>query len=157
MNVKLGYGYYEMRAQLPAGDGNWPAFWLLPADGAWPPEIDIFEGLANNPTQIYCSVHSTVAFPGNTYQPGANHWAVTYNVDTANTQTGFHTYGLDFKASTLTWYFDGASVASVGTPGDLLDRAVYIVIDNALGGWNGNAVDATTTFPSSYQIDYIRV
>ncbi len=37
------YGRIVVVAKVPAGYGTWPALWLLPADGAWPPEIDIME------------------------------------------------------------------------------------------------------------------
>ena len=37
------YGFYEIKAQVPAGKGHWSAFWLAPAGEGWPPEIDIFE------------------------------------------------------------------------------------------------------------------
>lgn len=157
MNPTFGYAYYEMRAQLPKGNGLWPAFWLLPADGAWPPEIDIVEGLGNSPTVDYTTVHSTQNFSkAVTYSSG--HWQSGASPDVGvDTTAGFHTYGCDFRADVITWYFDGKKVFSSPTPKDLVNRKMYIILDTAIGGWNGNEVDASTQFPTDYVIDYVRV
>ncbi|WP_431272867.1 family 16 glycosylhydrolase [Dankookia sp. P2] len=77
------YGYFEARVDLPAGQGFWPAFWLLPADGSWPPEIDILEMLGNNTTTAYAGVRSSTA--GNTT------FKSNYLPDLS---AGFHTFGL---------------------------------------------------------------
>ena len=53
------YGYFEMSAQLPKGQGFCPAFWLLPATNSWPPEIDIMEVLGKDMTSLYSFLHTS--------------------------------------------------------------------------------------------------
>lgn len=54
-------------AHLPYGEGTWPAFWLLGADGNWPDsgEIDIYEGVGDS-LQNTVSYHTSA---GCSYQP----------------------------------------------------------------------------------------
>lgn len=155
MNPSFGYGYYEMRAQMPKGNGLWPAFWMLPADGAWPPEIDIMEGLGNSPTTVFTTVHSTAPFAGS-YQPYSGHFQLGAAVPTPDLTSGYHVYGLSFAADKITWYFDGTQIFQTVTPSDLIGRKMYLIIDTAIGGWGRNTVDSTTPFPALYKIDYIR-
>ena len=51
------YGYIEMRARVPKGKGLWPAFWLLPVDNTWPPEIDVMEVLGGDTNEFHATVH----------------------------------------------------------------------------------------------------
>jgi len=140
------YGYFEMRAQLPQGQGLWPAFWLLPEDGSWPPEIDVMEVLGNDMTTLYTSVH--------TNSTGV-HTSVGGNPKVADMSLGFHTYGVDWEASTITFYFDGQQVYQTATPSDM-NKPMYMLANLAVGGgWPGNP-DATTRFPAKFSIDYIR-
>ena len=46
------FGYAEISAKVPKGMGVWPAFWLLPADKSWPPEIDVIEYLGRDPKRF---------------------------------------------------------------------------------------------------------
>lgn len=139
------YGYFEMKAKLPAGQGLWPAFWLLPTDLSWPPEIDIMEVIGSAPNQLETSVH----FDAGGHQ--MNNKSTTVQGMT----TGFHTYGVDWQKDKITWYFDGAKIHETATPAGM-NKPMYMLANLAVGGeWPGSP-DASTKFPASLEIDYIR-
>ena len=140
------YGFFEMRAELPAGQGLWPAFWLLPENGQWPPEIDAMEMLGNNPGTYYTSIHSGTA---------ANEVNAGQADNVGDTSTGYHTYGVDWEPDYITYYFDGKEVYQVATPSDM-NTPMYMIANLAVGGaWPGNA-DASTPFPANMDINWIR-
>ncbi|HWB50254.1 MAG TPA: glycoside hydrolase family 16 protein [Stellaceae bacterium] len=136
------YGYWEIRAQLPKGDGLWPAFWLLPADHSYPPEVDVFEVLGSDPTTVYNSFHGV---DGDDYQQVSH---------VGDLSAGFHTFGFAWSPSTMTWYVDGLQTAQTPTPA-YMDKPMYMLIDLAVGGdWPGPP-DASTAFPADLDIDYV--
>ena len=137
------YGYFEVKAELPAGQGVWPGFWLLPADGTWPPEADVLEQLGGS--TIYMTSHYTDA-NGNPTQTAFQSVVPT---DT----TGFHTYGLLWTKTSLTWYIDGVQVATAPTPADM-NKPMYMLVNLGIGGWPGDAPADFTT--AQMNIDYIR-
>lgn len=139
------YGYFEMRAKLPAGQGLWPAFWLLPTDQTWPPEIDIMEVVGSRPDQLVTSVH---------WDSGGHRMSSDTSVVSGMT-TGFHTYGVDWQKDAITWYFDGQMVFRTATPVGM-DKPMYMLANLAVGGeWPGSP-GPSTNFPARLEIDYIR-
>jgi beta-glucanase (GH16 family) len=143
------YGYFEMRAKLPAGPGLWPAFWLLPADRSWPPEIDVFEVLGKDPATLYVTSH-TKETGTHTFKPNVVH--------TPDLSRDFHDYGVDWEPETITWYLDDHEVAKVPTPSDM-HKPMFLLVDLAVGtkdSWPG-APDERTKFPVHMLIDWIRV
>jgi beta-glucanase (GH16 family) len=148
-SFKQLYGYFEMRAKLPTGPGLWPAFWLLPADNSWPPEIDIFEVLGKDPTTLFVSVHT---------RETGRHTSITTPVHTADLSQDFHVYAVDWEPDTVTWYLDDHEVAQMPTPGDM-HKPMYLLVNLAVGAkdsWPGPP-DDRTKFPVHMLIDWIRV
>lgn len=133
------YGYFEMRARVPRGKGLWPAFWMLPADMTWPPEIDVMESVGN-PSKVYVAFHSKAA------KDGGKELRVT---------PGFHTYAVAWDPRSIVWFIDGREVHRVPTPADM-HKPMFLVANLAMGGGWAGPPDATTPFPATYEIDYIR-
>lgn len=133
------YGYFEMRAELPKGQGLWPAFWLLGEENR---EIDVLEGLGSDTKVAYNAIHSNaVPAAGN---PSFNPYA-----------DGFHTYGVMWSPENITFYVDGTPVWKTPTPHDL-NQPLRIIANLAVGGnWPGSP-DGSTPWPAEMKIDYIR-
>lgn len=170
------YGYFEASMKLPAGTGLWPAFWLMPMPSPqpsstpwpwtsvfWPPEIDIMENIGQ-PTSVNFTSHYNDTYPvpgsvANTWNHGLFHMGSYSGPDFS---TGFHTFGLDWEPTGITWYVDG--VARYNTtqnlpPGSLSPGNMYVIFSMAVGGPGSfpGVPDASTVFPQSLDIQYVRV
>jgi beta-glucanase (GH16 family) len=141
------YGYFEMRAQFPYGRGFWPAFWLLPDDLTWPPEIDVVEILGHEPTKLYTTIH----WRGLYGKPNSTGFGTVVQ----DTTKDFHTYGVLWTPTDIVWFFDGLRVAHTITPDDM-HKPMWMLINLAVGGkWPGQP-DASTKFPAEMRINYVK-
>jgi uncharacterized protein (TIGR03382 family) len=143
------YGYFEIRCRMPKGQGFWPAFWLLGgADAVGVNEIDIHEFLGSDVNTAYTTVHWGESYSSGHQSDGKSFTGPDFTAD-------FHTFAVDWDATHVIWFIDGAEVfrhEGTGTP----QTNMYIIANLAVGGGWPGPPDATTVFPSSYDIDYIR-
>jgi len=134
------YGYFEIRAELPQGQGFWPAFWLLPADGSWPPEIDAMEMLGGDTNDYYASVHAVA---------GAQRIDEITKIAAPDLSAGYHVFGVSWRPDHVKFYLDGALVHEVVTPPGM-DTPMYLLANLAVGAegsWPGAAaLDATGVY-----------
>jgi beta-glucanase (GH16 family) len=138
------YGRFEIRCKMPAGQGFWPAFWLLAED--WnSAEIDVFEVIGREPNVINMNVHWQDG--GHQQEPGRYDGPVDYADD-------FHTFAVEWDPREIVWYVDGEERHRV--KGRSPKGRMHMIANLAVGGeWPGPP-DRTTKFPSSLAIDYIR-
>lgn len=141
------YGRVEVRAKLPRGQGIWPAHWMLPESGIWPPEIDIMELLGHDPYTVYMTNHWGV-WPAHSYRTG-EFTGPDFTAD-------FHTFAAEWTPTRIEWYVDGV-IRFANNSGVPTGAPFYVILNTAVGGiWPGNP-DETTVFPQLHEIDYVRV
>jgi len=143
------YGYFEARLKVPAGQGLWPAFWLLgqvAAPGV--NEIDIHEILGHQPSTVYMTVHWGTDYDAGHKSDGSSWAGPDFSAD-------FHVFGLEWTPDAIIWTIDGVERkrhTGEGVP----QVPMYVILNLAIGGMWPGAPDATTQFPALYQIDYVR-
>lgn len=154
------YGRFEARIRIPAGQGMWPAFWMLGAESApWPAggEIDIMENIGKEPG----TVHGTIHGPG---YSGSKGIGAPFQLPDGKPVAGeFHLFAVEWEPEAIRWYVDD-TLYETRTPADLppgtkwvYDHPFYLLLNLAIGGdWPG-APDQSTMFPQAMQVDYVRV
>lgn len=142
------YGWFEARILVPRGRGLWPAFWLLPDNRKWPPEIDIMEHKGRIPDRVWMTLH--LPQPG-TWQSKSSggEWAGPDFTE------GIHTFAVEWEPGSIRWYVDGIERQRVEqtTP----DLPMYVILNLAVGGdWDGDP-EAATPFPAEMWVEWVRV
>jgi beta-glucanase (GH16 family) len=156
------YGRFEARLKIPYGQGLWPAFWMLGDDIdriGWPAcgEIDIMENIGKEPSVNHGSIHG----PGYTGDVGIEtHYTLPARRRLAD---DFHTYGVEWEPNEIRFYVDDDFYATQTRanlrPGQrwVFDHPFFLLLNVAVGGdWPGSP-DASTKFPQTMLVDYVRV
>lgn len=134
------YGYAEVRAKLAPGRGLWPAFWMLPTDHSFPPEIDAMEDYGDIPGWLALSVHF-----GEDQQ-------ISYKLHEPGLYNRFHTFGVDWEPNRVSWYVDGVMV---DTQAVAISKPMYLLLNLAIAG--KTPPTAATAFPAAFTVDWVRV
>ncbi|MEZ4297315.1 MAG: glycoside hydrolase family 16 protein [Polyangiaceae bacterium] len=155
------HGRVEARIHIPKGQGIWPAFWMLGSDidqVGWPQcgEIDIMENVGKEPSTIYGSLHG----PG---YSGGEAISSPYSLAAGQFADGPHDFAVEWEPAVIRFYADG-QLYSTRTPADLpagapwvFEHPFFLLLNVAVGGFWPGLPDATTTFPQTMRVEYVRV
>jgi beta-glucanase (GH16 family) len=153
-------GTIEASIALPAGQGLCPAFWMLadnPVPGASTPgEIDVLEAPSFGPlpTTDYFDLHGPT---------GAGEF-MTSGAPVGWDPTQFHTYGVIWTPTSITWTIDGVGYATA-TQGSVPAAswasyetgAFRLIFDLSVGGWACTAGACTPPSSATMYVQWVQV
>jgi beta-glucanase (GH16 family) len=153
---------FEARIRVPwDSQGLWPAFWMLPSLKeltTWPlgGEIDIMEFIGREPNRTYGALHYGLEWGDRSHKAAL--------VDfTEHAGEYFHDFALEKTPNTLTWFVDGNKFLTL-TNEDVepkfewpFESVFHLILNMAVGGNWPEYPTVDTVFPSTMEIDFIRV
>lgn len=167
------YGRVDFRAKLPAGNGIWPALWMMPNDdiyGGWAMsgEIDVFEGRGRTPEIAYGTLHYGSVWPGDLESGDKMNMNNTEGV--GSDMTNWHVYSLVWEEGNIKMYVDGIcymkrkadswnSAGAPNNPNAPFDQRFYLIMNLAAGGYFDGLIspDFDTFTSTDMYVDYVRV
>lgn len=148
------YGRFEIRAKLPKTKGTWPAFWLRGAKGLG--ELDILESVGGTGKTVQ-TVHQSTN--GDQAKKGHEDSSVA-------DLTAWHVYAAEREAGVIRWFIDDRLVFTVtaaeapwldATFNEPMNIRLNLQVGGSMPNWYKQPVDATTTLPADFVVDYVRV
>ncbi|GAA3235677.1 glycoside hydrolase family 16 protein [Actinocorallia longicatena] len=144
------YGRFAARIKFPTGKGIFPAFWLQNpnAKGGTKKysEIDIAEVYGAHTNSILGAAHQKKKVKD------------TKKVFKKPLHARYHTYGVDWTPTEVTWWVDGKAYGRMKRyKGWSFNQPMQIIMNLQIGGnWQGPP-NAATRFPAVMAVDYVRV
>jgi beta-glucanase (GH16 family) len=112
------YGLIQVTAKIPYDPGLWPALWLEPSNGDWPPELDIMEHwYSDQDYKVYEHYTNATDYLGGPVSTPVN------------LSAGYNTFSMLWTSSKVTWYLDGTEVYS--TTSYVPQQAMYFIANVA--------------------------
>jgi len=153
------YGKVEARIKIPQAPHVWPCFWMLgDLNGKpWPNcgEIDIAEAAGNEPRTLGGAIHGT-GFSGGRAIVGKK--TLPYSLSKT-----WRVVGIEWEEDEIRWYLDG-ELFHKANKADLPQTAVwafdhpfYFILNLAVGGNLADFPRASSAFPQTMLVDYVRV
>ncbi|MBT8043628.1 MAG: glycoside hydrolase family 16 protein [Verrucomicrobiae bacterium] len=155
------YGRFEVRAKIIAQTGLWPAIWFLGEHGEWPScgEIDLMEYYGGN-------ILANACWESNKQHPIWDKSETPVSKLGTNWDQQFHVWRMDWNAKTIKLYLNDRLLNTIelskthnrGGRGlkNPFHQPHHILLNLAIGGRCGGN-PSKTTFPSRFEIDYVRV
>ena len=159
------YGYFEMEAKLPRGNGVWPALWLYnhkSPNAAVRPEIDIMEAYPGGGTDYgWGSVDRRPTSFGTTVHRGDGDTVGMRKHDTGiDLSAGFHKYAVKWQPNRITFYLDGKEIFSVN---ESMNQPMFLLLSlqmcgQAQSGWCPPAAPDMVVYGqgNSFEVNYVR-
>jgi beta-glucanase (GH16 family) len=160
--LSFKYGFIESRIKMPAGSGNWPAFWML-GDNinqvGWPysGEMDIVEIHSDRPSIVTSATHFSATDTPNKCCDNHRFVFDEVNFGRVDVSSDYHTYAIAWLPNSISYYFDGQLVSNT-TPSRVSGKWVFnekffLILNNAVGSFGGSWANLQS---STMSIDWVR-
>lgn len=171
--MAVTYGKIEARISLPAIQGTWPAFWMLPEENynraGWPVsgEIDIMENRGSSDSTVSGALHYATRNGIHTYESKTK----AFSKRNGESVKDFHTYGILWDEESISWYVDDENepyftLEARSWHNDKIyeeanapfDRDFHVLLNMAIGGNFDNGTTVPNDFTQAEMlVDYVRI